>query len=77
MLAAYDLGLEAGEEFGVRNLHRVLRDDMLDRPLGETRRELQIDTRRLRRFYAREREVLPGTLASLRLPVDRRPPGIK
>jgi hypothetical protein len=70
MLAAYDLGLEAGEEFGVRNLHRVLRDDMLDRPLGETRRELQIDTHRLRRFYARERDALPGTLASLRLPVE-------
>ena len=70
MLAAYDLGLEAGEAFGVKNLHLVLRDDMLDRPLGETRRELQIDTRRLREFYARERAALPGTLASLRLPVD-------
>jgi hypothetical protein len=52
----------------VRNLHLVLRDEMLDKPLGETRRELQIDTRRLRQFYAREREALPGTLASLRLP---------
>lgn len=69
-LAAYDLGFEAGTEFGVRNLHLVLRDDMLDRPLGDTRRDLQLDTRRLRRFYAREREALPGTLASLRLPVD-------
>jgi hypothetical protein len=67
-LAAYDLGLEAGEECGVKNLHLVLREDMLDRPLGETRRELQIDANRLRRFYARERAALPGTLASLRLP---------
>lgn len=67
-LAAYDLGLEAGEECGVKNLHLVLREDMLDRPLGETRRELQIDTQRLRQFYARERAALPGTLASLRLP---------
>ncbi|MEI7781919.1 MAG: hypothetical protein WCJ18_08360 [Planctomycetota bacterium] len=70
MLVAYDLGLEAGEEFGVKNLHLVLRDDMLDQPLGETRRELQIDTHRLRQFYARERIALPGTLASLRLPVE-------
>jgi len=69
MLAAYDLGLEAGQAFGVRNLHLALRDDMLDRPLGETRRALEIDTHRLREFYAREREALPGTLASLRLPV--------
>jgi hypothetical protein len=70
MLAAYDLGLEAGREFGVRNLHLALRDDMLDRPLGDTRRDLRIDTRRLRRYYARERDALPGTLASLRLPVE-------
>ena len=70
MLAAYDLGLEAGREFGVTNLHLVLRDDMLDRPLGETRRRLQIDTHRLRHFYARERDAVPGTLASLRLPAE-------
>ena len=44
---------------------------MLDRPLGDTRRDLRIDTQRLRAYYAREREALPGTLASLRLPVDR------
>jgi hypothetical protein len=69
-LAAYDLGLEAGRNFGIRNLHLRLRRDMLDRPLGDVRRELGIDTARLRRFYARERESLPGTLASLRLPVD-------
>ncbi len=68
MLAAYDLGLEAGRAFGVRNLHLRLRDEMLDRPLGDIRRELEIDTRRLRWYYAREREAVPGTLASLRLP---------
>jgi hypothetical protein len=67
-LASYDLGLEAGREFGVKNLHLRLRDEMLDRPLGEIRRELRIDTRRLREFYARERAAVPGTLASLRLP---------
>jgi hypothetical protein len=42
---------------------------MLDQPLGDVRRELGIDTRQLRRFYARERAAVPGTLASLRLPV--------
>jgi hypothetical protein len=68
MLAAYDLGLEAGAGMGVRNLHRAIRDEMLDRPLGETRRALGIDTSRLREFYARERAALPGTLASQRLP---------
>lgn len=70
MLAAYDLGLEAGQELDVKDLHCVLRDDMLDRPLGAVRRELGIDSHRLREFYARERIALPGTLASSRLPLD-------
>ena len=71
LLAAYDLGLEAGQESGARDIHLALSDDMLDRPLGDTRRTLLIDAHRLRQFYAREREALPGTLASLRLPVAR------
>jgi hypothetical protein len=70
LLAAFDLGVEAGRECGGRNLHLIHREEMLDRPLGEVRRDLQIDTRRLRHFYARERAALPGTLASLRLPTE-------
>ena len=83
-LAAYDLGLEAGREMGVPNLHLRLHEEMLDLPLGEIRSRLGIDTRRLRGFYAREQMALSGTAASLRLPtdeiepvdgpVDRRPP---
>lgn len=69
MLVAYDLGLEAGRECGVKNVHLALDDTMLDRPLGETRHALRIDPQRLRHFYAREQQALPGTLASLRLPV--------
>ena len=67
ILAAYDLGLEAGRALGVRNIHLALRDDMLDRPLGALRRELGIDVERLREFYARERAALPDTPASRRL----------
>lgn len=70
ILAAYDLGLEAGREIGVRNIHEAVDDSMLDRPLGAVRRELGLDTGRLRQFYAREREALPGTPASRRLPVE-------
>lgn len=78
ILAAYDLGLRAGREMSVTNLHLAVRDEMLDRPLGETRRALGIDAMRLREFYAIERQLLPGTPASRRLPgedgrVDRRP----
>lgn len=67
ILAAYDLGLEAGRAMGVPNLHLTLHDDMLDRPLGALRREVGIDTERLRGFYARERAALPDTPASMRL----------
>lgn len=69
-LAAYDFGAEAGRSLGVRNMHRAVGDDLLDRPLGPTRRELGIDVRRLREFYARERAALPDTAASRRLPVE-------
>ena len=79
-LAAFDLGVEAGRELAAQNLHRLLDDSMLDRPLGAIRRSLGIDTQRLRDFYARERRLLPNTAASRRLPSgegprDRRPPG--
>ena len=76
ILAAYDLGLEAGREMGVRNLHLVLRDDMLDRRLGDLRREVGIDTERLRDFYARERAALPDTPASRRLDAALRAPRV-
>ena len=41
----------------------------IDRPLGDLRKELGIDARRLRRYYARERASLPETPASQRLPM--------
>lgn len=68
ILAAYDLGLEAGRRMGVRNIHRAVADSMLDLPLGELRRKLGIDAVLLRQFYARERAILRGTAASERLP---------
>ena len=67
-LAAFDLGVEAGRSMGVKNVHLAVRDDRLDRPLGEIRRELGIDPERLKEFFAREQAALPGTAASRRLP---------
>jgi hypothetical protein len=75
ILAAYDLGLEAGRTMGVRDIHRAMGPALLDRPLGAVRRSLGIDAGRLREFYARERAALPGTPASLRLPVTEPPDG--
>lgn len=68
ILAAYDLGLEAGRDMDVKDIHLALGDEMLDRPLGEVRRLVGIDSRRLRQVYAREREALPDSPASQRLP---------
>lgn len=67
-LAAYDLGLEAGRRSSLTNVHLAVGEQWLDRPLGETRRALGIDTGFLRGCYARERETLPDTRASQRLP---------
>jgi hypothetical protein len=75
ILAAYDLGLEAGRTMGARDLHHAVGPALLDRPLGAVRRTLGIDTHRLREFYARERAALPETPASRRLPVDQPPDG--
>jgi hypothetical protein len=75
LLVAYDLGLEAGRTTGVRDIHRAVGPALLDRPLGELRRALGLDTRRLRDFYARERAALPDTPASRRLPVNEPPDG--
>ena len=72
ILAAYDLGLEAGRRMGAQDIHLALGDDMLDQPLGEVRRMAGIDTCRLREFYAREREALPESMASRRLPLPRK-----
>jgi hypothetical protein len=71
ILAAYDLGLEAGREMDAKDIHRGLGDGMLDRPLRDVRRRLGIDTGQLRQFFAREREALPDSAASQRLPLPR------
>ena len=72
ILAAYDLGLEAGRRMGAQDINLALGDDMLNQPLGEVRRMAGIDTCRLREFYAREREALPESMASRRLPLPRK-----
>lgn len=66
-LAAYELGVEAGTELGVKRIYRRPLKEFNTRKLGDVRRELAIDTTRLRDFYRREQALLPGTLASVRL----------
>jgi hypothetical protein len=68
LLPAYDLGVAAGKSQGLRRIYRQPLRDFLKRPLGEVRRELRVDTQVVRDFYRREKRLLPGTLASVRLP---------
>jgi hypothetical protein len=68
LLRAYDLGVRAGKEMGVRKINRVDTSKFLDMRLCDIRRELEIDSKRLKEFYAEESELIPGTTVSQRLP---------
>jgi len=68
LLRAYDLGVRAGKEMGVRKINRVDTSKFLDMRLCDIRRELGIDSKRLKEFYAEESDLIPGTTVSERLP---------
>ena len=67
LLAAYDLGAEAGKQMGTAQIFKQRLEELLPLPLGTVRKRLQIDTAELRGYYAREKQRIPGTLASARL----------
>lgn len=71
LLPAYELGVEAGRLMGVRKIYRQPLTSFKTYALGALRRKLEIDVERLRVFYRREQSLLPGTLASVRLPSAR------
>jgi hypothetical protein len=66
---AFDLGVEAGRAMGVRRLYSFPLEQHMSESVGALRRRLGVDLARLREFYRRERDAIPGTLASARLPV--------
>ena len=69
-LLAFDLGLQAGRVSAGRDVHGIDVAASLDVELGALRRRLGIDVEALRGFYRLEQRVIPGTPASLRLPVE-------
>lgn len=68
-LLAFDLGAQAGKVSRASNIHEIDVAAHRDTPLGELREQLGIDPSILRDFYRLEQRVIPGTPASLRLPV--------
>lgn len=68
-LLAFDLGVKAGTFCPCSEIHTIDVPRLRDRRLGEIRQELGIDVKILRDFYQLERLILPGTPASIRLPV--------
>lgn len=68
LLPAFDLGVQAGKETGVKNLYRMNLKKWLELPLGQARTQAGIDVTVLRDFFRREQQAIPQTIASVRLP---------
>ncbi len=68
-LLAFDLGVKAGAICPCTQIHTLDLARCRPRRLQELRSELGIDIRLLHDFYRLEQRIIPGTPASLRLPV--------
>jgi hypothetical protein len=67
-LVAFDIGVACGRK-ARRPVYEFEFMQHLDRSLGELRAMLGVDGHALRRAFAREQRRIPGTRASVRLPV--------
>ena len=70
-LVAYDLGFGYGSRHGPREIAEFPFGQNFDRRLGELRYELELNKRNLRATYRLEQILLPDSVASRRLPVER------
>lgn len=68
-LRTYELGLETGKAMPTEKIYEFAFGEYMDWTLKDIRELLSIDTEHLKKVYARERELIPGTTESLRLPV--------
>lgn len=70
-LVAYNLGVEAGKLCPVYKMYQYPLEEWGSKTLGMIRNELGIDVEFLKSVYERERALLQGTKASLRLPITQ------
>lgn len=68
-LIAYNLGVDAGKICSSYKLYKYPLEEWGNKKLGQIRDDLDITTEFLNAVYVRERALLPGTKASLRLPI--------
>lgn len=64
----FDVAVEFARHSGIRPLHRAPWRSLLDRPLGDIRSRLGVDTRQLTAVYESERTLWPRSPAAQRLP---------
>ncbi len=67
LLPAFRLGVECGTETGIKNLYRESLTSLAHLDIDDARSRLKIDTGVLRKYYAKERIEIPGTVATVRL----------
>jgi hypothetical protein len=68
-LGVFDMGIEAGKKCGTNSLADYPMEDHRNETLGALRRKLGINTQMLKESFRKEKELLPDTVASARLPV--------
>jgi hypothetical protein len=71
-LLAFDPGAKAGKLSPCTNIHLIDVPELRDRKLGELRPELGSDIDILLDLYEMERQIIPNTPASIRLPINDR-----
>jgi hypothetical protein len=69
LLPAFELGVQCGRETGVKDLYKRRLNDFRGHTMSDARREFGIDVDVLKKYFALERDAIPMTIASIRLPV--------
>ena len=67
-LLAYELGLETGRKSITEKIYEFPFEDHWDWNLNDLRKLLNIDVPALKAIYRKEKEIIPGTRASKRIP---------
>jgi hypothetical protein len=68
-LKAYDLGLKFGKKSKTKKIYEFEFENYLDEKLSKIREILGVDIEKLKEVYRAEKELLPDTKSSTRLPV--------
>ncbi len=68
-LVAFDLAFALGNKSEFRHIYKFDYDRAMDLHIGDIRKELGIDAKKLKAAFREERLLLPGNKASERLPI--------